>query len=170
VTNEKLMQDTSSLRQIFIQGKPAKNLDGFYSGTLEQLFPKNIFESFVGFLANFWLPWKGKSFDLKTQTGNNVLSISLLPLFRKKYTISLVSKNKTEIYAFPFKTNITKGLQDNIDVLQLDYNLPENPERLRHVIDELVEIEKNKYLGKAFLKRGNHVRLVAFFSLQKSGR
>lgn len=49
----------------------------------------------------------------------------------------------------PFKTYTGKSISDpQIDVLKIDYNIPENPFYLRFILDELVEIEEGMYLGK----------------------
>ncbi len=93
-------------------------------------------------------PWRGKTFDQKTATGAN--------LFR--YTTR-----------FPFKTYAGKGIRDKeLDVLKLDYNLPQNPFWLRIVIDEIVQVAPEKYLGKAhILLIPEHPFTVTYFTLVK---
>ena len=132
------------LHQLFLKGTVPKELDGLYKGKLLEVIPANFVESLGSIVAKLWLPWYGKEFYNK-QRGDN-----LFP-FR--------------IHAFQFQTRIKKGLKDDIQVMQLDYNLPENPRKVRNVIDELVCIGTNKYLGKAYLQERNDYRLVAFFSL-----
>lgn len=157
-----------SLQQLFIKGNPPKNLDGFYKGTLDMLIPKNLLEQIEEFVAKIWLPWYGKQFNKKTNSGDNLLPEVLQPLLRSKYgNKTFGKKDGNRIHAFPFKTKITKALQDPMQVLQLNYNLPQNPGKVRDIIDELVQIDKNTYLGKAYLKEKNGFRLIAFFSLRK---
>ena len=38
-------------------------------------------------------------------------------------------------------------LFEGVDVIQLDYNLPQNPKRLRRHTDELRQINQNEYMG-----------------------
>lgn len=96
--------------------------------------------------------WLGKKFDKENATGINVFS-----------------KDKTQEEKYKFKTYVGKGLADpTLDVLKIDYNIPGNPFWLRLIMDEIVETEPGKYLGKL------HVRLLprvsfalGYFSLQK---
>jgi hypothetical protein len=81
---------------------------------------------------------------------------------------AIVRTEKKKIHAFPFKTRITKGLQEDKSVLQLDYDLEENPKQVREIVDELVDIGNNMYLGKAYTKKHGTPRLIAFFSLKKT--
>lgn len=98
--------------------------------------PKNL-DGFYKGSANFnTKSWIGKSFDKKTRRGMNNFK-----------------KNGKITKAFPFKTYTGLGIRDkNTKVLKIDYNIPENPLWLRMVLDELVEIAPNKYLGKAHLR------------------
>ena len=69
---------------------------------------------------------------------------------------------------FPFKFYKGKSLDGNKkDVIILDYDLPENPGKIRKVVDELILTKKNYYLGKAYIKRGKDYKLAATFSLEK---
>lgn len=158
----------NQLQQSFLKGVPPKELHGFYRGKLELLIPGNIVESLAGFIAKFWLPWYGKEFNKHQQRGDNLLPSYLLPLIRFRYKdIAILGKDKDRIHVFPFRTKIKEGLQDAIQVLQLDYDLQENPSRVRDVIDELVSVGRNAYLGKAYIRKGKDFRLAAFFSLEK---
>lgn len=97
--------------------------------------------------------WKGKKFDAATGKGINLFE----------------SKGKRE-ERYPFRTYVGRGLRDKkIDVFKIDYNLPGNPWWLRRVLDEVVEVEPHRYLGKI------HVRwlfgmsfAVGYFSLEPS--
>lgn len=133
----------------FLRGKVPRNLDGFYKGELVEMFPKSFIEKLAHFVASFYLPWLGKTFFVKKQTGDNKL-----PFFP---------------HAFTFKTYEAKSIEGNIKVLVLDYDLPGNPAVVRRVVDELVEIDKGYLLGKAYVKGKKPVkpRLLAYFGLRK---
>ena len=133
-----------------------------------QIFPSNVVELLSGLVAKFWLPWYGKKFYTNQNRGNNLLPLFLAPLLRLRYGNKVILKKDGQtIHAFPFKTTIKKGLKDDIQVMQLDYDLPQNPQTVRNIIDELVCVGKNSYLGKAHIKNANSFRTVAFFSLRK---
>jgi hypothetical protein len=161
--------EVAILHQSFAKGTPPKGLDGFYKGKLIKLLPNSSgFEQSVNLLVKLWLPWYGKEFIKKTQRGNNLLPSYLLPIIRARYgSDAIVGRDELGMHVFPFQTKITKGLNDKINVLQLNYDLQENPDAIRTVVDELVEIGDKKYLGKAYLKEGKSYRLVAFFGLEK---
>lgn len=95
--------------------------------------------------------WRGKSFNASDNTGFNNFE-----------------ENGQAITKYPFTTSIGKGLRDTIDVFKIDYNNPKNPWWTRAVLDEVVEVEPGKYLGKI------HYRLIpglpfsmGFFRLEK---
>ena len=161
------MLENNPLQQAFLKGTTPKNLEGFYKGRLLQIFPNSIVEFLGGLAAKFWLPWHGKEFYKDKQEGDNILPLYLLPFISLRYGNKVILKKDGQtIHAFPFKTTVKKGLKDDIQVMQLDYDLQGNPPTVRNVIDELVCIGKNSYLGKAHIKNANGFRTVAFFSLK----
>lgn len=97
--------------------------------------PDGFYRGSAGFpTAN----WVGKKFDYQTQRGINV--------FHK------VGGAKE---GFPFDFTIGPGLQDpDLTVIKLDYDVEDNPPWVRLILDEMVEIEQNTYLGKV------HYRLL----------
>lgn len=99
----------------------------FLSGKVPNPLPNGSYKGSVG---NIKVGWQGKKFDASSSSGINLIS------------------GKEQ---YPFKTYVGKGLADNIDVLKIDYNLPQNPFWLRFILDEIVEVERGKYLGKVHL-------------------
>lgn len=136
----------------FSKGKLPKNLNGFYTGELLAMYPANTVERIAHTVAKVYLPWYGKTFFVSSRMGNNKL-----PIFS---------------HAFSFKTYDAKSVDGNTKVLVLDYDLENNPSMVRRAVDEIVEIAKGQYLGKAFIKgkNGNKPRLIAFFGLKKQER
>jgi hypothetical protein len=61
-----------------------------------------------------------------------------------------------------------KGLRDKEkEVLKLNYNLPQNPFFLRPVMDEIVEVEPGKYLGKVHYRLwSNFAVTLGYFELE----
>jgi hypothetical protein len=161
-----LKKDCEMLQHEFVGGTVPKKLNGFYRGELIKIIPGTPLEHIGNILFHLWLPWKGKQFYHATASGDNVITQTALSLARWRLgKKGIIQNNSTEFHALPFRTTITKGLLDNIGVLQLDYNLKDNPHRVKSVIDELVSAGKNSYLGKAYIREKNVYRTVAFFRL-----
>lgn len=129
------------------------------NGSEQKLFlsgkvPSDLPNGFYKGSANIYTgSWRGKKFDHDAETGVNI--------FRNDFGI--------EEERYPFRTYIDKGLQDkDLQVIKLDYNVSKNPYYLRWVLDEIVEVGDNKYLGKV------HLRIIpgfpftlGYFTLQK---
>ena len=99
---------------------------------LQGKLPVNLPDGFYrGSVTGFKSTWQGKKFDAKSKKGINI--------FKKE-------NNLVENY--PFKFYASKGLADNIEVIRIDYNIPQNPFWLRFIKDEIVEVGKDKFLGK----------------------
>jgi hypothetical protein len=138
-----LLIERSPYQQTFVAGRAPDPLpEGFHPGEAHVLFDKQT-------------PWLGKSFDAQNQIGFNlftplgarVLKVAS-PLYRK---FSVNEEGNTRAYYF--KTSVGKGQKDaNTDVLKLDYDRPENPFWIRAILDEVVEIAPQQYLGKIHVK------------------
>lgn len=126
----------SPLQKAFESGHVPNPLpDGFYKGTI-----------------NLRTSWRGKTFDARAHTGENVFLLN----------------DKLE-YKYHFTTSVEKGIKDKkMDVLRLDYNVRGNHPLLRLVTDEIVEDTPGHYVGKAhvFIPPGIPFT-VAFFELKK---
>lgn len=110
----------------------SENEKRFLAGKVPSPLPSGIYK---GSVTGIDVPWKGKSFNKEKQTGINVLE-----------------DNGKKIEKFPFKTYIGKGIMDkNLDVFKIDYNISQNPFWLRIILDEIVEVKKNTYLGKVHI-------------------
>lgn len=157
------------LQKEFLHGSAPHNLIGFYKGELSVLVPDNLRETLGAIILEFYIPWKGKYFRLEKQRGDNLLASSSEWLIRWKFGENLIGKKeKGAFHAFPFKTSLQRGLVDRKKVLRLDYNLHNNPPQVRRVADELIQVGKNSYLGKAHIKEGKRIRTVAFFRLKRA--
>lgn len=156
------------LQSEFLKGTADVGLEGFYKGELARLFPNSLAETFGSLLLNIWLPWNGKFFYPSEQLGDNILSPALqyfVQFMFRDFGIEKPADGK--FHAFPFKTYVMPGISDQINVLQLHYDLPQNPPFVRKITDEIVKVGPNSYLGKAYLMNNNLPRLFAYFRLQK---
>jgi hypothetical protein len=117
--------------------------------------------------------WLGKTFDARQDRGENrldrrfrLVTRLVWPLYR-----GLRDHAAGEVRGFPFRTSIGPGVRDpDRSVLKIDYSAEPNPFAVRRVLDELVQVGPDYYLGKAHLRLpGGRWRTVAFFALRSIG-
>jgi|SRR5687767_7000518 len=164
-------QGLEELNKLFRSGIPPEHpLDGRYLGELVALdLAPGLTQLFQSITAA-WMPWLGKTFNAAQQRGDNIFtqdSYFLARLFNPFYR-GFVPDQPGTYRGFAFRTYMAPGLMDtDRSVLKIDYDLRDNPAlTVRRVLDELVQIDDNLYLGKA------HVRwwwgswqTVAYFTL-----
>ena len=122
----------------------------FVKGTFPNPLPDGFYQ---GTVPGHTVSWLGKKFNATAQMGINVFD----------------DGNGIKGERYSFKISKTKGARDkNLDVLAIDYNISANPWWLRPVLDEIVQVEPNHYLGKLEIRIiPGHPFTVAFFELQK---
>ena len=128
----------------------SSNQTVFFEGTVPQPAPDGLYS---GSIEGPKVSWLGKKFNAASSAGINVFD----------------DGNGKQGERYPFKTAYGKGLRDmHIDVLTIDYNTPDNPFWMHPILDEIVQIGPDKYLGKL------HVRLIpghpftlSYFELSK---
>jgi hypothetical protein len=164
-------QGFAALNDLFRAGTvPEPSLNGRYAGELLVLDLAPGLTQFFQSLANSWMPWRGKTFDLAQQRGDNIFtkdSYPLARLFNPLYR-GFIADGPGTYRGFAFRTYTAPGLFDaDRAVLKIDYNLKENPAlTVRRVLDELVELDDGLYLGKAHVNWwSGGWQTVAYFSL-----
>ena len=159
-----------SLDDLFRAGTVPPALDGRYDGELIAFDLAPGLTPLLESLARSWMPWKGKTFEARQSTGDNVferaswtLAHILWPFYR-----GYVDVGSETFRAFSFRTYSGSGkTPSDPQVLKIDYDRPDNPPlSIRRVLDELVEIEPGVYLGKAHLRWWGRWQRVAFFLLR----
>jgi hypothetical protein len=165
-----------SLNRIFRLGTvPEPMLDGRFDGVAKT---PTIFagaDPALRALAGLWMPWLGKRFDAETQTGDNVMLSSARLPFKLFWPSHRFRSLGDGCYAaFRFRTYSGAGaLDQERRVLKIDYDWDENPGLLiRDILDELVQVVSDVYLGKALLRSGGPMssswRLVGYFALHST--
>ena len=143
----------------FIAGNvPTSAPDGFYQGAAHIFF-------------DLQTPWLGKSFAASDNLGFNIFVpkgaalLRLLMPFYKKFSFN--KDDNTD--AFYFQTRTAAGLKDKeLQVIKLDYDAPENPFPIRIILDEIVEIAPEEFLGKIHLKVfPGFYSTIGYFGLKK---
>jgi hypothetical protein len=164
-------QGLAALNKLFRSGTlPEAPLDGRYRGELIALDIAPGLTALFQAITKAWMPWLGKTFNAAHQLGDNIFTKDSywLARFFNPFYRGFVTDGPGTYRGFAFRTYLAPGLADpDRSVLKIDYNVEENPAlTVRRVLDELVQIDDNLYLGKA------HVRLwwgrwqmVAYFSL-----
>lgn len=144
----------------FVAGNaPQVPPDGFYQGAAHIFFDKQT-------------PWLGKSFVADDNLGFNIFMpkgaalLKILAPFYKKFNKN--SNGDTD--AFYFQTRTEAGLKDkDVNVIKLDYDAPENPFPIRIILDEIVEIAPEQFLGKIHLKVfPRFYSTIGYFGLKKT--
>ena len=161
----------AELEGLFARGVPPDPpLDGRYDGALLHLTLGPGADVALQGLLRLWLPWLGKRFDAGAASGENVFDMSayragerLTPAAYRAWWPEDVSSYR----ALRFTTAVAAGrLDPGVEVLRIDYDLPENPPLLRRVVDELVAVQPGVYLGQAILRRGAGGHRLAWFTLE----
>jgi hypothetical protein len=116
------------------------------------------------------MPWLGKSFQPSSQTGINVLASSARPAMKvvwPSYEPPLATDERIE--AFPFTTRVEPSAVDpSLHVLKIDYDSDDNPAFIiRRILDELVHIDEDLYLGRALYRMRDRWRRLLFFTLER---
>jgi hypothetical protein len=164
-------RSAAELEGAFARGVPPDPaLDGRYDGALLHLTLGPGADLLLAGLFRLWLPWLGKRFDAASARGENVFDLSayragerLTPPAYRAWWPEDVSSYR----ALRFTTSAGAGrLDPGVEVLRIDYDLPENPPLLRRVVDEVVAVQPGVYLGQAILRRGAGGRRLAWFTLE----
>ena len=167
-------QGLAALNDLFRAGTvPDPRPNGRYAGELIALDMAPGLTQFFQWLTNQWMPWRGKSFESTQQRGDNIftrVSYPLARLFNPLYR-GFVNDGPKTYRGSAFRTYTAPGLFDtDRTVLKIDYDLKENPGlTVRRVLDELVQLDENLYLGKAHIRwwwsPEDSWQTVAYFSL-----
>ena len=91
---------------------------------------------YLGTVIGPKVTWLGKRFDAARGTGINVFSTA----------------TNTTTDKYPFVFSQAQAVHNTMQVIAIDYNLPENPWYLRPVLDEIVMTAPGQYLGKLQLR------------------
>jgi hypothetical protein len=166
----------ATLNSLFRQGTvPDPVLNGQYEGELLAIDVAPGFTQLFQGLAKLWMPWLGKTFHSPYKVGDNIFSkdsYAVARFFNPGYR-GFMNDSPTTYRAFAFHTYTGPGVADpDRIVLKIDYNLRGNPPlTVRRVLDELVQLADNVYLGKAHVRwwwrRAGSWQTVAYFTLTK---
>ncbi|HEX9236513.1 MAG TPA: hypothetical protein VF972_09570 [Actinomycetota bacterium] len=159
------------LDRLFRTGRAPDPLpEGFHPGRLLTTSIWGPFDSFVSRVAQAWMPWKGKSFDMSTSMGVNRFDSSgrvplrvVFPGYRPERDLGDL------LEAFPFHNRVAPGeIDQDVQVYKIDYDFEANPTFIiRRILDELVQIDEGLYLGKILFRTRSGFHPIGFFSLER---
>jgi hypothetical protein len=161
-------ETAADLNRIFRAGVPARGLDKRYHGMLV-LTTQGPLDGLGRVLTSAWMPWLGKRFDDQAAAGDNLFVPASAAAFRMmwpRYAFRRLDQGL--LSAFDFRTYPAPGLVDpDRLVLKIDYDIDVNPGFLiRSVMDELVEVGPQTYLGKVHMRRGDAWKMMGYFALR----
>ena len=130
-----------------LRTRRSPNQSVFVRGSIPRQLPDGDYK---GSVAGYSGDWIGKTFDARTATGKNLMK---------------TPQGVDRLY--PFKTRVDRGLSDPVQVIKIDYDIPGNPVWLRSILDEIVEVEPNRFLGKIHVRMGPIHASVGYFELRK---
>src|SRR5579875_711183 len=157
-----------ALNALFREGRvPSHVLDGPYAGDLVTTVLGTAADRATAALAALYMPWRGKVFAAAQHAGGNLFDASSAWLIGP-FDPNMRDEGAGLVRAYPFRTYTGRGAVDRDRiVLKIDYDLPANPfGPIRRVLDELVEVAPDYYLGKAHLRLHGRCRTVAYFALR----
>lgn len=163
----------SLLNDLFRSGVPPEfPIEGRFGGDLVLLNIAPGLNPILRRLADTWMPWQGKTLNADENTGENIFTCDSLKAAHLLFPFyhHIVDDGPTTFRAFAFHTRLGPGKSDpDRTVLKIDYGLPENPRlTVRRMLDELVRISDNLYLGKAHMQWWwGKWQTVAFFTLAR---
>lgn len=143
----------------------------FSTGKLSDPAPAGFYNGSAYLLGGGPVPWLGKSFERENDSGFNIFTPQgafllkiMTPLYKR---FRKNADGNTDAYYF--KTSTGPGFKDkNIETFKLDYDSPENPFLIRIILDEIVEVAPQEYLGKVHLKVfPGYYSTIGYFGLKK---
>ncbi len=166
-------QRWTALNELFRHGSMSGVLTGAYAGRFEAFSIAPGLTQLVELMARAWMPWQGKTFVGAQSSGYNILSNDSFPVVRLGAASyhTFLAHGRSAFGAFPFQTRFASSRRDpDQQVLVIDYDLPTNPRwSVRRLQDELVQIDEDVFLGKAYIKWWwGAWQLWAYFSLRSS--
>lgn len=154
----------------YIVGKSRRQTD-FINGQLPSEPPDGFYRGSAYLLGGSPVPWLGKSFEGENRKGFNIFTpkgASLLKLLTPLYT-SFRPNVDGNTDAYHFRTSTGRGFKDHdIETFKLDYDSPENPFLIRIILDEIVEVAPQEFLGKVHIKVfPGYFATIGFFGLKR---
>ena len=160
----------AELESCFARGKAVEGLIGSRKGRIiATTFGYGLDGAFEA-ASRVWMPWRGKTFSRQAAEGVNLFTAGGRRAIRIAFPrYEGMGDDDAGTSAFRFVTNIGPSVtHSGVSVLRLDYRgVTGNPAfPVRRVLDELVQVEPDLFLGQVLLSWSGRLRRVAWFSLE----
>lgn len=159
------------LERAFAEGSTPDGLDGALRGRLVATTLGHGLDGPFEAMARAWMPWKGKTFAAAARDGRNLFTSGgdrAIGLAFRGYGGR--GTDATGATAFQFASSAGPSVtHPEVEVLRIDYrHLAENPSwPIRKVLDELVQVSDDVFLGQALMGWRGELRRAAWFSLER---
>jgi hypothetical protein len=157
------------LERQFAAGSAPQDLDGPMRGRLLATTLGYGLDGPFEAIGRQWMPWRGKEISTEAGEGRNLFTKGGIRAMRPLFpSYQETHDGPTGPTAFRFTTAVAGSeTSPATKVLQIDYrDLPENPGLIRRILDELVQIDDEVYLGQALMLWRGRLQRVAWFSLE----
>ncbi len=160
VTLDKLQHMSfSELERLYRQLTPPDTLSVLNGRKKGQLLAiAGIHRTPIGLLLNALgktslFPWAGKNFTARSLVKGSGINRINLTITRQEW--------------FAFQTGIRSSLIDGRACVNLNYSLKGNHWLIRHITDEIREVEPGLYLGTSFIKVGKVCINLLYFTISE---
>ena len=157
------------LERAFAAGTTPADLDGPMQGRLLATTIGHGLDGPFETLAHLWMPWRGKEVLMHAGEGRNLFTKGGIKGTRMIFpSYRAAGDGASGPTAFRFTTAVAPSeTSPSTKVLQIDYrDLAENPGLIRRILDELVQVEDEVYLGQALMMWRGRLQRAAWFSLE----
>lgn len=100
-----------------------------------------------------FFPWRGKNFTARSMIKGSGINRINLTIARQEW--------------FAFQTAFRASLVDGRPCISLNYRLKGNPWFIRHLVDEMREVEPGLYLGPSIIKTGKSSLKLVYFAISE---
>jgi hypothetical protein len=160
---------SAQLAELFGCGTPSQGIDGPTDGILVAPLIHPRVDAFLRALTSHYMPWSGKSFDPRTQTGTNRLVSSVRVIGKLLWPLYKTRPAASGRLAFDFETRVERGAAaPDVDVFVIDYAPVQSNPRfvIRSIRDELVEIVPGTHLGRILYATKSGYSNIGYFALK----
>lgn len=160
----------AELAGVFALGVAPTGLDGRRSGRFVTATVGHHLDGPFDAGTRLWMPWVGKVFDASRAEGRNLFRAIARPLLRLSFPgyDDVRDEGGGLCSAFAFDTSVGPSRHGpNAAVMRIDYDREDNPSRpIRQILDELVRLAPDLYLGQALVRRQGRWQRAAWFSFE----